>query len=93
MAKSWSAVDGTILFNGQGSSLCTEKQYGNFEMYVGRYSNMEMIPDTRRITATDPKLAKSLSLIDALLSPLVPNDFIVVRYQNFGKYNKIRNHF
>lgn len=34
MAKSWSAVDGTILFNGQGSSLCTEKQYGNFEMYV-----------------------------------------------------------
>ncbi len=34
MAKSWSAVDGTILFNGEGSSLCTEKQYGNFEMYV-----------------------------------------------------------
>ena len=34
MAKSWSVVDGTILFNGQGSSLCTEKQYGNFEMYV-----------------------------------------------------------
>ena len=34
MAKSWSVVDGTILFNGEGSSLCTEKQYGNFEMYV-----------------------------------------------------------
>ena len=34
MAKNWSVIDGTILFNGEGSSLCTEKQYGNFEMYV-----------------------------------------------------------
>ena len=34
MIKNWSVVDGTILFNGSGSSLCTEKQYGNFEMYV-----------------------------------------------------------
>lgn len=34
MAKTWSVEDGVIRFNGQGRSLCTEKKYGNFEMYV-----------------------------------------------------------
>lgn len=34
MNKNWSVENGAIMFNGEGSSLCTEKQYGNFEMYV-----------------------------------------------------------
>lgn len=34
MYKTWSVEDGCIVFSGKGRSLCTEKQYGNFEMYV-----------------------------------------------------------
>jgi len=34
MNSTWSVENGAILFNGKGRSLCTEKQYGNFEMYV-----------------------------------------------------------
>ena len=34
MAKTWTVDNGVIRFNGQGRSLCTEKKYGNFEMYV-----------------------------------------------------------
>jgi len=32
--NSWSIVDGLLVFNGKGDNLCTEKQYGDFEMYV-----------------------------------------------------------
>lgn len=35
MRKDWSVLDGCIVFDGKGfNNLCTEKQYGDFEMYV-----------------------------------------------------------
>jgi len=30
----WQAVDGILVFDGKGKSLCTAKDYGDFEMYV-----------------------------------------------------------
>ncbi|HYW78905.1 MAG TPA: DUF1080 domain-containing protein [Thermoguttaceae bacterium] len=30
----WNVVDGVIVFDGTGKSLCTAKDYGDFEMYV-----------------------------------------------------------
>ena len=34
MRKSWSVVDGALEYSGKGRSLCTAKDYGNFELYV-----------------------------------------------------------
>ncbi len=34
MHAHWKVVDGVITFDGKGDSLCTIKDYGNFEMYV-----------------------------------------------------------
>lgn len=34
MRAHWSVEDGVIVFDGKGKSLCTDKDYGNFEMYV-----------------------------------------------------------
>lgn len=34
MRNGWVAVDGELVFNGRGDNICTEKQYGDFEMYV-----------------------------------------------------------
>ncbi|MCA9024365.1 MAG: DUF1080 domain-containing protein [Planctomycetaceae bacterium] len=34
MRAHWSVVDGELVFDGKGQSLCTAKDYGNFEMYV-----------------------------------------------------------
>ncbi len=34
MRAHWSVVDGEIVFDGKGQSLCTAKDYGDFEMYV-----------------------------------------------------------
>ena len=34
MAVHWKVEDGVIVFDGKGSSLCTAKDYGNFELYV-----------------------------------------------------------
>jgi gluconolactonase len=34
MRASWKVVDGTLVFDGKGDSLCTDKDYGDFEMYV-----------------------------------------------------------
>lgn len=33
-AENWIPQNGELLFTGKGSNLCTEKQYGDFEMYV-----------------------------------------------------------
>ena len=33
-AKNWGAKDNTIVFNGDGDNLCSEKKYGDFEMIV-----------------------------------------------------------
>ena len=33
-AKNWSVKDNSIVFNGAGDNLCSEKQYGDFEMIV-----------------------------------------------------------
>ena len=33
-AKNWSVKDNSITFNGDGDNLCSEKQYGDFEMIV-----------------------------------------------------------
>jgi len=32
--KHWKVQDGTIVYDGKNNSLCTEKKYGDFEMYV-----------------------------------------------------------
>ncbi|MFT3705070.1 MAG: DUF1080 domain-containing protein [Agriterribacter sp.] len=34
MRNGWGAKDGLLVFNGHGDNLCTEKKYGDFEMYV-----------------------------------------------------------
>ena len=34
MRKGWRAEKGMLIFNGKGRSLCTAKDYGDFEMYV-----------------------------------------------------------
>ncbi len=34
MREHWSVVDGVLVFDGKGKSLCTAKDYGDFEMYV-----------------------------------------------------------
>ncbi len=34
MRKHWKVVDGVIVFDGKGNSLCTVKDYGDFELYV-----------------------------------------------------------
>ncbi len=34
MRAGWSAVNDELVFNGKGDNICTEKQYGDFEMYV-----------------------------------------------------------
>ena len=34
MRKTWKVVDGALEYNGKGRSLCTAKDYANFEMYV-----------------------------------------------------------
>jgi len=34
MRAHWKVVDGVIVFDGKGQSLCTAKDYANFEMYV-----------------------------------------------------------
>ncbi|MFO0821172.1 MAG: DUF1080 domain-containing protein [Pirellulales bacterium] len=33
MRAHWKVVDGTLVFDGKGDNLCTEKDYGNFEFY------------------------------------------------------------
>jgi len=34
MREHWKAENGEIVFDGKGDSLCTKKDYGNFEMLV-----------------------------------------------------------
>lgn len=34
MREGWSVKDGLLVFNGHGSNLCTDKKYGDFEMFV-----------------------------------------------------------
>ena len=34
MRDHWSVVDGVLTYDGQGQSLCTAKDYGDFELYV-----------------------------------------------------------
>ncbi len=34
MRSGWSVENGVLVFSGKGDNLCTEKQYGDFEMYV-----------------------------------------------------------
>lgn len=34
MATEWKAIDGEMQFTGKGENICTEKPYGDFEMYV-----------------------------------------------------------
>lgn len=34
MRAHWKVVDGELMFDGEGDSLCTAKDYGDFEMYV-----------------------------------------------------------
>ncbi len=34
MRAHWKAIDGVLVFDGKGDSICTAKDYGDFEMYV-----------------------------------------------------------
>ena len=34
MREHWSVVDGVLTYDGKGQSLCTDKDYGDFELYV-----------------------------------------------------------
>ena len=34
MQKHWKVEDGALVFDGKGDSLCTDRDYANFEMYV-----------------------------------------------------------
>ena len=34
MRAHWKVVDGVLVFDGKGRSLCTAKDYGDFELYV-----------------------------------------------------------
>jgi len=34
MRKHWKVVDGVFVFDGRGQSICTAKDYGDFELYV-----------------------------------------------------------
>ncbi len=34
MREHWSVADGVLTYDGRGQSLCTERDYGDFEMYV-----------------------------------------------------------
>jgi len=34
MREHWKVVDGVLVFDGKGKSLCTAKDYGDFELYV-----------------------------------------------------------
>ena len=34
MRESWSVEEGMLVFNGKGDNLCTDKKYGDFEMYI-----------------------------------------------------------
>ena len=34
MRANWKVLDGTLVFSGKGKSLCTAKDYGDFELYV-----------------------------------------------------------
>ena len=34
MAEHWSVIDGVLTYDGKGQSLCTAKDYGDFEFYV-----------------------------------------------------------
>ncbi|MEM8668886.1 MAG: DUF1080 domain-containing protein [Planctomycetota bacterium] len=34
MREHWSVIDGVLTYDGKGQSLCTEKNYGDFELYV-----------------------------------------------------------
>ena len=34
MAQHWSVADGILTYDGKGQSLCTAKDYGDFEMYI-----------------------------------------------------------
>ncbi len=47
MRKVWSVKDGALLFNGNGSNLCSAKQYGDFEMYI----DWMLYPDSKNANA------------------------------------------
>ena len=34
MSRGWKVEDGVLIFTGKGDNLCTDKKYGDFEMYV-----------------------------------------------------------
>ena len=42
MRNGWSVIDGDLVFTGKGDNICTEQQYGDFEMYV----DWLLYPDT-----------------------------------------------
>ncbi len=41
MKESWKIEDGALVFSGKGDSLCTAKDYGDFELYV----DWKILPD------------------------------------------------
>ncbi len=57
MRKGWRVEKGMLIFNGHGRSLCTAKDYGDFEMYVDW-----KIEPARRQRHLSPRLAAGANL-------------------------------
>ena len=63
MKKHWKVVDGILVFDGKGKSLCTAKDYGNFELYVdwkikAKGDSGIYLRGTPQVQIWDPKLRK-----------------------------------
>ena len=65
MRKGWSVEDGMLIFNGKGDNLCTEKQYGDFEMYVD--------------WMLDPAVLKRMPVFTCVVTPQVQDLGILTR--------------
>ena len=63
MRKHWKVVDGIIVFDGKGRSLCTKKKYADFELYVDwkiheKGDSGIYLRGSPQVQIWDPKLAK-----------------------------------
>ena len=61
MQAHWTVQDGTLVFDGRGQSLCTAKDYANFEMYVdfkikAKGDSGIYLRGTPQVQIWDPKL-------------------------------------
>ncbi|TWT95591.1 3-keto-disaccharide hydrolase [Neorhodopirellula pilleata] len=83
MNAHWSVSDGVLTYDGQGQSLCTDRDYGDFEMYIdwkipsGADSGI-YLRGTPQVQIWDPWDARTKSDADA---PQTPEDWVAA-YKN-----------